>query len=475
MPETTLERRLAAIVGADRVLDDPEVCASYGRDVTGRFGGAARLVVRPGDTREVAEVLAVCHGAGVPVVPQGGNTGLVGAGVPRGGEVVLSLTRLDALGPVDPIAAQVTAGAGVTLEHLQQHAAEAGLAFGVDHGARSGATVGGMVATNAGGAQVLRHGTMRAQVMGVEAVLADGRIVRRLAGLLKDNAGYDLTQLLVGSEGTLAVVTAARLRLVPKPAHVVTALLGVGSTGDAIEVMWALRDRVPSLNALEIFYADGLELVCAHRRLSAPFADTHPVYVVAECAAPADPLQELADGLEGTPVLDVAVADDTARRRALWTYREAHNEAIAAAGIPHKLDATVQLRDSPAFEQQVRTVVGAAAPGARTIIYGHLGDGNLHVNVIGPEPDDESVDEAVLELVGEFGGSISAEHGVGVAKRRWLHLTRSSEEIALMAAVKEAFDPQRILNPGVLLPDRGSERALVSIGALPQAASAEEG
>src|SRR4051794_4168329 len=218
MPTTTLERRLDAIVGAAHVLDDAEVCASYGRDCTGRFGGAAALVVRPGSTREVAEVMAACHAAGMPVVPQGGNTGLVGGGVPRGGEIVLSLTRLDALGPVDPVAAQVTAGAGVTLERLQHGAAAAGFAFGVDHGARSGATVGGMVATNAGGAQVLRHGAMRAQVMGLEAVLPDGRVVRRLAGLLKDNAGYDLGQLLVGSEGTLAVVTAARLRLLPPPA-----------------------------------------------------------------------------------------------------------------------------------------------------------------------------------------------------------------------------------------------------------------
>jgi FAD/FMN-containing dehydrogenase len=475
MSTRTLARRLAAIVGTAHVLEDPEIRASYGRDCTGRFGGPARLVVRPGDTREVAAVLALCHAAGLPVVPQGGNTGLVGAGVPRAGEVVLSLTRLAALGEVDPVAAQVTAGAGVTLERLQQHAAAAGLAFGVDHGARSGATVGGMVATNAGGAQVLRHGTMRAQVMGVEAVLADGRIVRRLAGLLKDNAGYDLPQLLVGSEGTLAVVTAARLRLVPAPSHVVTALLGVGSTADAIDVMRTLRARVSALNAVEVFYADGLDLVCAHRRLAAPFAAHHPVYVLAECAAGTDPLEALADALDGAPVLDVAVADDTARRRALWTYREAHNEAIAAAGIPHKLDVTVRLGDVAEFERRVRAVVDGVAPGARTIVYGHLGDGNLHVNVLGPEPHDEAVDEAVLELVAELGGSISAEHGVGVAKRRWLHLTRSADEIAVMAAIKAAFDPQGILNPGVLLPEREDDRGLVSIGALPPAGSGEEG
>src|SRR3954451_8103658 len=458
MATTTLEQRLAALVGAAHVLDDPDVCASYGRDITGRFGGPAALGVRPAATEEVAQVLGACHDAGVPVVPQGGNTGLVGGGVPRGGEVVLSLARLDALGPVDPVAAQVTAGAGVTLERLQQHAAAAGLAFGVDHSARSGATVGGMVATNAGGAQVLRHGAMRAQVLGFEAVLADGRIVRRLAGLLKDNAGYDLAQLVIGSEGTLAVVTAARLRLVPAPAHVVTTLLGVASTDDAVDVMRVLRDRVASLNAVEIFYADGLDLVCAHRGVAAPFADRHRVYVVAECADSADPVDELAEALEQAPVLDIAVADDTARRRALWTYREAHNEAIAAAGIPHKLDVTVQLGDIATFERRVRAAVVGAAPEARTIIYGHLGDGNLHVNVLGPEPDDEAVDEAVLGLVAEVGGSISAEHGIGVAKRRWLHLTRSADEIRAMAAIKQALDPRGILNPGAVLPPPPSEQ-----------------
>ena len=450
----TLEDRLAEIVGAGHVLSDPALRVPYEHDCTGRFAGTARIVVRPADTAQVAAVVAVCHETGTAIVPQGGNTGLVGGGVPRDEEVVLSSARLDRPGPVDPVAAQVTAGAGVTLQALQAHAAAAGLAFGVDYGARSGATVGGMVATNAGGAQVLRHGTMRAQVMGLEAVLADGSVTRRLSGLLKDTAGYDLPQLLIGSEGTLGIVTAARLRLVPAPAHTVTALLGVADTAAAVQVMRVLRDRVATLNAVEVFYAEGLALVRAHRRLPAPFPVEHPVYVVAECAGRDDPLEELAAALDDAPVLDVAVADDTARRSALWTYREAHNEALAAAGVPHKLDVTVRLGDLVEFERRVRDVVQQAAPGARTIIYGHLGDGNLHVNVLGPDPHDEAVDDAVLHLVAEMGGSISAEHGVGVAKRRWLHLTRSREEIAAMVAIKTALDPNGILNPGAVLPER---------------------
>jgi FAD/FMN-containing dehydrogenase len=451
-----MRERLTGIVGPGHVLAEPDLRAPYERDATGRFAGDAAVVVRPADTGQVAAVLAACHDTGTPVVPQGGNTGLVGGGVPRGGEVVLSLARLDGLGPVDPVAAQMAAGAGATLEAVQRHAGAAGLAFGVDHGARSGATIGGMIATNAGGAQVVRHGTMRAQVMGVEAVLADGRVLDRMAGLLKDTAGYDLTQLLIGSEGTLGVVTRARLRLVPAPAHVVTALVAVADTGAAVEVMQAVRGRAPSLNAVELFYADGLRLVRAHRQMGPPFAAEYPVYVLVECGADEDPLEELAAALEDVPALDVAVADDSARRAALWTYREAHNEAIAAAGVPHKLDVTVRLGDLAAFERRVRVAIDEVAPGSRTIIYGHVGDGNLHVNVLGPDPGDEAVDEAVLRLVAEFGGSISAEHGVGVAKSRWLHLTRGEHEIAAMAAIKRALDPRGILNPGAVLPTPGA-------------------
>ena len=324
-----------------------------------------------------------------------------------------------------------------------------GLALGVDFAARDSATIGGMVATDAGGAQVLRHGTMRARVAGVEAVLADGRVLRRLSGLVKDNAGYDLPALLVGSEGTLAVICAVRLALVRAPARVVTALLGLGDLAGAVALVAHLRVRLSSLQAAEVFFADGLELVCTHRGLAPPFPRGHPVYVLVECGADTDPTESLAAALEEEPaVADVAVADDTARRTALWTYREAHNEAVNAAGVPHKLDVSVPMAAIPAFAAEV---VDGAGPGERTIVWGHLGDGNLHVNVVGPAPGDRSVDERVLRLVAAHGGSISAEHGIGVAKRDWLGLTRSEAEIAAMRAIKRVLDPAGMLNPGVVL------------------------
>jgi FAD/FMN-containing dehydrogenase len=449
----TLHERLCAIVGSRHVLDDPALRDRFERDITGRYGAPATLVVRPGSTGEVSDVLRVCDETRTPVVPQGGNTGLVGGGVPRGGEILLSLIRLGEIGEVDEVAGQVTVGAGVTLAAVQAHAGAAGLAFGVDHGARSGATIGGMVSTDAGGAQVLRYGTMRAQVVGLEAVLPSGRAVRRLAGLLKDTAGYDVSQLLVGTEGTLGIVTAARLRLVPRLQRSVTALVGVPSMAAAVRLMRDLRARATSLNAVEVFFADGMRLVCEHRKLAPPFTEDHPVYVLAECSDHDDPLDDLAGAIEDTLVLDVAVADDSARRRALWAYRDCLNEAVAAAGVPHKLDVTLPLAALAEFEHRVRQVIEQAAPGARTILWGHLGDGNIHVNVLGPDAHDERCDEAVLRLVAELDGSISAEHGVGVSKRRWLSLTRSEAEILTMRALKHTFDPHGILNPGAVLPD----------------------
>jgi FAD/FMN-containing dehydrogenase len=431
------------------VLVDASLKAGYERDLTGRFAGESLLVVRPGDAREVAGVLRLCAEAGVVVVPQGGHSGLVGGGTPRDGEVVLSLRRLDRVEEVDTEAAQVTAGAGVVLEPLQAHVRASGFDFGVDHAGRGSATLGGMAATNAGGPRAVRHGTMRAQVAGVEAVLADGRVVSRLSGLLKDTAGYDLTGLLVGSEGTLAVVTRLRLRLVPLLPSWVTALAALPSMERALEVLRRLRAEAASLQAVDFFHAHGLRRVCERHGLAPPFRGDHAAYLVVDCAGVEDPSEELAALAELSD--DTAVASDRAGRAALWAYRELQNETLTALGVPHKLDVSVPVGRVPAFERDVAAAVARLAPGAELFLYGHLGDGNVHVNVLGPSPEDLRVDEAVLELVAGHGGSIAAEHGVGLAKSRWLPLSRTAEEIAVMRDLKRALDPGGVLNPGRVL------------------------
>jgi FAD/FMN-containing dehydrogenase len=446
-----LARELRTIVGADQVLDDPERRAPYERDETGRFGARSALVVRPADAGEVAAVIAACARAGAAIVPQGGNSGLVGGGVPRGGEVLLSLRRLDDVA-VDATAGQLEAGAGATLAAVQEAARAAGFAFGLDLAARDSATVGGLVATDAGGAWVLRHGTMRAQVLGLEAVLADGARIARLSGLVKDNAGYATTALLVGSEGTLAVFTRARLRLVPALRAHVTALFAVAGMREAVQLLARLRTRVPSLEAADFYGEDGLELAIAHRGVTHPLSRRGGAYVVVDCAAASDPTAELAAAVEGAgEVLDVAVADDTAGRRALWRPRDAQHETVAALGVPHKLDVAVPLARLAGFVDDVRATVARHDPRWSVLQFGHLGDGNVHVNVVGPEPDDERVDVAILELAAAAGGTISAEHGVGVAKAPYLSLVRSPQELAAMRAIKRALDPAGRLNPGVVL------------------------
>lgn len=447
-----LARHLAAVVGDAHVLTDPALRASYETDFTGRYAGRARLVVRPADTAQVAETVRLCREAGAPIVPQGGNTGLVGASVPTGAgtEVVLSLRRLNAIGPVDADARQVTVGAGTALAELQRHVRPYGWDFGVDLASRDSATLGGMIATNAGGERVVRHGTTRANVAGVEAVLADGSVLDRLAGLPKDNTGYDLTGLLVGSEGTLAVITRARLRLVPELPERVTALLALDSLASAVGLLTTLR-RLESLELAEFFTADGLALVLKHARLPAPFRTAHPVYLLVECAARHDPAEELAALLEeAAEVRDVAVGRQASDRRRLAAYRERHTESVNAEGIPLKLDVTVPLAGLPQF---VADLPGLLSGRARPYVFGHLAEGNAHVNLLDVAPDDEEpVTEAVLRRVAEAGGSISAEHGIGRAKSRYLHLTRSATDIAVMRSVKAALDPDRLLSPYTLLP-----------------------
>lgn len=441
----SLVAALRAVVGDDHVLVDDDVRASYETDWLNKYHGVARCVVRPGSVDEVAAVVRACAGAGATIVPQGGNTGLVGGSVPRGGEVVLSTRRLTRLDPVDVNAMQVTVGAGVTIEELQQHARAAGLDFAVDWGARSSATVGGGVSTNAGGSRVVRFGTMRAQVMGVQAVLADGSVITQLGGLPKETAGPNLTGLLVGSEGTLGVVTAVRLRLVPWYRQTAAALVACESLADAVAMLPMLRS-LSSLDAVELLMPEAVHVACDHLGIGPPLpVEFAGAFVMVDCAAHADPSLELASVVgdrRGVMALG-------SQRDQLYRIRDHITIAIGAKGVPVKLDVAVPLDRLDELVTRVRAVV-AELPGAELIVFGHLAEGNLHVNVLGAIDRAAEITESVLSTTIELGGTISAEHGIGVAKVQWLERLKGPETLAALRAIKHALDPAGTLNPGVL-------------------------
>ena len=438
-----LVRSIAKVVGAPHILTG-DATAGFAVDWTRRFQGHTPAVVRPRDTAEVAAVLALCSEAGVPVVPQGGNTGLVGGGVPLHSEIVLSLARLTQLGPVDLEAAQVTAGAGVTLQQVAD--AHPSLDLGVLIASRESATIGGAIATNAGGLRVLRYGPMRAQLRGIEAVLADGTVVSHMAGLVKDNTGYDYPSLLAGSEGTLAVITQARLKLVSRPRNLVTAIVGLASLEELHNLArQAVRD-VPGLVSAEFFTKTGLDILTKHAGLAPPLPVPAETYLLLE-ACGTDALDDLAAILADRPT---AVGESTADRVRLWAYRERHPEAAGFLGIPIKLDVSVPAAQWVHLASSVADIVADVDSRAKVITYGHIADSNVHVNIVPAATADGRHENAVLSFVASLGGSISAEHGIGALKARWLPLARSESELALFAKIRSALDPTGTLNPHVL-------------------------
>lgn len=448
------------IVGANHALLEPELTASYSSDWTGRFKGHSPLVLRPADTLELAELVKIAASVGLSIVPQGGNTGLVGGSVPLNQEVIISTLRLDFCEPVDVLAQQVTVGAGATLTKAQLHASENDLEIGVDLAARDSCTIGGMISTNAGGINVVRYGAMRDQVLGVEAVLADGSVISHLEGLEKDNTGYSFPGLLAGSEGTLGIITKARLRLHPRLPERCSAMIAFRNVDDAVAATAQLRRTLPSLHAVEVIFKEAMHLVSRHIGSSIPAGPEAHAWLIVEVAASVDPTEELAYAIErlGSLVVDVAVGVDAPARSNLWQFREKITEAISTQGTPHKLDVTLGASRLAEFVNKVPDVISRVDANATPLMFGHLGDGNVHVNVLGRmgvEPD-EGVDEAVLHFVAQLGGSISAEHGIGSAKREFLHLNRSSSELTAFRAIKTALDPNGIFNPHVLLPPEAS-------------------
>ncbi len=454
--DKSLLHEFESIVGASHALHEDELVASYSTDWTGRFKGSTPLVLRPGTTEEVAQILRVASDASVALVPQGGNTGLVGGSVPLRGEVVLSLLRLNVCEPVDVLAQQVTLGAGVTLAQAQNHVSPFNLAIGVDLAARDSCTIGGMIATNAGGINVVRYGPMRDQLLGVEAVTADGSSISHLEGLEKDNTGYHLPGLLAGSEGSLAVITKARLRLHPHLEERCSAMLAFKSVGDAVSATAQLRRSVPDLHAVEVIFREAMDLVSDYISTSIPVRSDGSAWLIVEAASSSDPTDQLAQAIDdlGDLVLDVAVGHDSTSRAGLWQFREKITEAIATRGTPHKLDVTLPASELAEFVSRIPEIISGVDQRATAVMFGHLGDGNVHVNVLGDdglEPDNE-VESAVLGYVAQLGGSISAEHGIGTAKKEFLHLNRSGEEIAIFRAIKSSFDPKGILSPNTLIP-----------------------
>jgi FAD/FMN-containing dehydrogenase len=449
---------LAAITGPGHVLDEADVVAGYATDWTRRYHGAVRCVVLPGSTGQVAAVLRHCAAAGVPVVPQGGNTGMVGGGVPARDNpaVILSTRRLTALGEVKADAAELTAAAGVTIARLRAQARTAGLEYGVDLASRDTATVGGTIATNAGGIATIRYGPTRAQLRGVTAVLADGTVLPGGAGSPGTGIGYNMAQLLAGSEGTLAVITEARLRLWPAEQTGLVLLAGVDGIGAASRLAAELHGA-GGLRAAEYLDAAVLALVCKVAGLTRPAVAERRGYLLAEIAS-SDPGRERPPPADLPP--DTAIGMDARSRSALWAYRERVTESIATLGVPHKVDVFVPPAELEPFRAELDGVAGAAAGGpAEVLVFGHIGVGNLHVNVLGPDPRSMTVDEAVARLAVAHGGTISAEHGVGRAKAAWLDWGMPPAELAAMRAIKSALDPAGLLNPGVLLPLRRASQA----------------
>jgi FAD/FMN-containing dehydrogenase len=479
---STLPSDLRAIVGEAHVLvethDDGEALIAYERDWRKRYRGRSLCVVRPGDAAEVAAVVRRCaREPGISVVPQGGNTGLVGGGVPDDSrrQVVLSTKRLRRVRAVDADNQTITVEAGLALQEVQAAAAEAGLLFPLSLAAEGTCTIGGNLSTNAGGTQVLRFGNARELCLGLEVVTAQGELWSSLQGLRKDNTGYDLRDLFIGSEGTLGIITAATLRLFPQPRAGVTAWATCATLRDAVALMRRLRAAFDAeLVGYEAMNAASLALVQRHfsaLRAPLPLADAAgaPLWsVLVDLASPhaEEALRERAESalsaaLEAGEAADIVVTRNELQARTLWQLREAIPLAQGVEGLNIKHDIGVPLSALADFVAAADAALEAVVPGARHITFGHLGDGNLHYNLQAPGGDEagaflgaheQVVNDCVYDVVDRFGGTFSAEHGIGRLKRGDLAARKPAPAVAMMRAIKAALDPQGVLNPGVLLP-----------------------
>ena len=467
-PETV--DALVRIVGEDHAIRDADAMAPYLVEWRDRYHGKAALVLKPGETGEVSSILKLANETRTAIVPQGGNTGLVGGQIPfeTGHEVVVALARLNRVRNIDLASNCLTVEAGLVLALAQQVAANAGRLFPLSLASEGSCQIGGVLATNAGGTGVLAYGSARDLVLGLEVVLADGRVWNGLKSLRKDNSGYDLKDLFVGSEGTLGIITAAVVRLFPKPAERVTCMAGLSLLEAAPDFFARVVARAgPALTAFEIMPRVGLDFVLRHGSdVRDPFPSPHAWYVLFELTSPreGEELRRLAEvaldeGLKTREIESAIVASSLAQSEALWRLRELMSEVQKHEGGSIKHDVAVPVARIPEFIARANQLVELMIPGARPVPFGHLGDGNIHYNVSQPPGMDRSIflshwealNAAVHEIVLDLGGSISAEHGIGRLKRDLLPHAKSAIELELMRKIKAAFDPNGILNPGKLL------------------------
>lgn len=465
-------RELEGLLGPRGLIRDPDLIAPWLTDWRGRFSGKALALALPATTDELARTVTLCAHHSVPVVPQGGNSGMSGGATPdaSGRALLLSTRRMDAIRAVDPAARQVTCEAGVVLQALHEAVAVHGLRFPLTLGGKGSATVGGLVSTNAGGTQVLRHGVMRAQVLGLEAVLANGQVYCALTPLRKDNRGFDLKQLFIGSEGTLGIVTAATLRLVPAIADRVVVWAGLPSLGTARALLLHAEEQLgTALEGFEVLPQTCLDAVLAHlpdarAPLSAPHAWHALIEVVAEPSAAATLRDRVEAALSAAAsdslLTDAALSASEAQAEAFWELRESISAAERARGPAMQHDISVPVERMPAFIEEASAVIEAQWPGTRAIGYGHLGDGNIHFHVGAPPGADrkrweadqgKAISRMIHDLVTRWGGSISAEHGIGQLKCAELERVGDPVALHLMRQVKAALDPQHLLNPGKLV------------------------
>jgi FAD/FMN-containing dehydrogenase len=442
-------QKVSSLVGASHVSTDPDVLAGRSVDHTGRYRGHASALVRPGSADEVAEVLRVCRDAGTHVTIQGGRTSLVAGTVPEHDDVLLSTERLRAISDVDTTERRIEVAAGATLAAVQRAASAAGLVFGVDLAARDTATVGGMASTNAGGLRTVRYGNMGNQVIGLDVALPDGSVVRRHSRVRADNTGYDLPALFVGAEGTLGVITALDLRLHPDPPHRVTAVCGFEQLGALVEAGRLFRD-LDGIAALELIDGRASALADEHLGVAAPVHGDWLLLV--ELASDHDQTERLADALEGVRTCgEPAVGVDLAAQQRLWRVRESLTEVVGLYGPPVKFDVSLPLSAVAAFARDADALLQRHAPDAVGVLFGHIGEGNLHLNVLRCDEDQErDLYAAMMDLIAECGGNVSSEHGVGSRKRGYIGMSREAADIAAMRTLKTAFDPTGYLNAAVL-------------------------